>query len=387
MTNITITPTTARAIVSYGPYSAGGWKLEPVTLRPLQQGELLVEIIASGICQTDLHFAGMQSGYGVHYPRVMGHEGAGYVRQVGAGVTVARINDPVLLSFASCQSCACCRRGHPAHCESYDPINFEARSRNRVFSATEDTGPTIYGQFFGQSSFASFTIVREESVVNMAGLVETKDDLRMLAPLGCGVQTGAGAVIRAAAAEPEDTVAVLGLGGVGLSAVMGARIAGCKRVIGIARNETRLKAALDCGATHVIKINPGEGSEAITAAVRGLNGGKGADVVLETTGAVALVGEAVRMAGNKGRIVQLGVAPEGSVVELPIHEMMVSGKVFMGVVEGDVVSQEFVPRMAKWVKTGALPLEKMVRFYPAEEYEVAIRDMLAGKTTKPVIVW
>ncbi|KAL4883239.1 alcohol dehydrogenase [Aspergillus karnatakaensis] len=357
------TPKVARAIVSHGPYNTGGWKLEPVTLRLPREGELLVEIIASGICQTDLHFAGIERGYGVAYPRVMGHEGAGYVRQVGAGVTAARVNDPVLLSFASCQGCGCCTRGHPAHCETYDPINFEARESNRIFAATGDKGqdgadtePTIYGQFFGQSSFASFTIVRAESVVNMAGLVESRQELQMLAPLGCGVQTGLGAVVHAARAGPEDTVAVLGLGGVGLSAVMGARLAGV-------------------------------GSEAITAAVRAINGGAGVDIVLETTGAVGLVREAVRMAGNKGRIVQLGVAPEGAVVELPIHEMMGSGKVFMGVVEGDVVPQEFIPRMVDWVKTGALPLEIMVKFYPAEEYEVAISDMLAGRTTMPVIVW
>ncbi|PYI02685.1 GroES-like protein, partial [Aspergillus sclerotiicarbonarius CBS 121057] len=212
-------PTTARALVSHGPYKTGGWKLQNISLRPLRENELLVEVIASGVCQTDLHFAGLESGHGVHYPRVMGHEGAGYVRQIGPNVTAARVDDPVLMSFSSCQTCECCRRGHPAHCHTFDPINFESTSENYVFreekeeGSAQSTDPDIFGQFFGQSRFASWTIVQEEAVVNVSGLVEGREELQLLAPLGCGIQTGAGAVINAAGAKPEDSIAVLGLGG------------------------------------------------------------------------------------------------------------------------------------------------------------------------------
>ncbi|PYH71001.1 NAD(P)-dependent alcohol dehydrogenase [Aspergillus vadensis CBS 113365] len=384
---------TGRALVSHGPYQAGGWKLQNVSLRPLRENELLVEVVASGICQTDLHFAGLENGHGVHYPRVMGHEGAGYVRQVGPSATAAQVGDPVLLSFSACQACQCCRRGHPAHCHNFDPINFESTPANRVFwdadadISTDFTAPDIFGQFFGQSSFASWTIVEEESVVNVSGLVERREDLQLLAPLGCGVQTGAGAVIKAANAQPEDTVSVLGLGGVGLSAVMGARIAGCRTIIGVARNQARLELALALGATHVVRIDPNADERHVTEAVRALTDGLGADVTLETTGVPKLIAEGIRMTANKGRIVQLGTAPENAVLSLPVHEFMVAGKQYMGVVEGDVVPREFVPEMIEWVKKGLLPLHEMVGFYQAEDYRTAISDMKSGKTIKPVLLW
>ncbi|BCS02798.1 NAD(P)-dependent alcohol dehydrogenase [Aspergillus luchuensis] len=384
---------TGRALVSHGPYQAGGWKLQNVTLRPLRENELLVEVVASGVCQTDLHFAGLESGHGVHYPRVMGHEGAGYVRQVGPNVTAARVGDPVLLSFSACQTCQCCRRGHPAHCHNFDPINFESTQANRVFwdadadLSTVSTEPNISGQFFGQSSFASWTLVQEESVVNVSGLVEGREDLQLLAPLGCGVQTGAGAVIKASNAQPGDTVAVLGLGGVGLSAVMGARIAGCRTIIGVARNPARLELALALGATHVVRIDSNSDEYHVTEAVRALTDGLGADMTLETTGVPSLIAEGIRMTANKGRIVQLGTAPENALLSIPVHEFMVAGKQYMGVVEGDVVPREFVPKMIEWVKTGLLPLHEIVGFYQADDYRTAISDMKSGKTIKPVLLW
>ncbi|PWY75757.1 alcohol dehydrogenase [Aspergillus eucalypticola CBS 122712] len=384
---------TGRAIVSHGPFQAGGWKLQNVTLRPLRENELLVEVVASGVCHTDLHFAGLESGHGVHYPRVMGHEGAGYVRQVGPKVTAARVGDPVLLSFSACQTCQCCRRGHPAHCHNFDPINFESTQANRVFwdadadLSTVSTEPNIFGQFFGQSSFASWTLVQEESVVNVSGLVEGREGLQLLAPLGCGVQTGAGAVINAASAQPGDTVAVLGLGGVGLSAVMGARIAGCRTIIGVARNQARLELALALGATHVVRINPNADEHHVTEAVLALTDDLGADVTLETTGVPKLIAEGMRMTANKGRIVQLGTAPENTLLSLPVHEFMVAGKQYIGVVEGDVVPRTFVPKMIEWIKTGLLPLHEMVGFYQAEDYRTAISDMKSGKTIKPVLLW
>ncbi|KAL4900507.1 hypothetical protein BDW74DRAFT_188163 [Aspergillus multicolor] len=386
--------TTARALVSYGPYNKGGWRLKDnLTLRPLRDNELLVEVVASGICQTDLHFAGMDDGFGVHYPRVMGHEGSGYVRQVGQKVTAAKVNDPILMSFSSCKSCECCRKGHPAHCHDFDPINFVAAPENLVFKDGEkgptdtDYQPDIFGQFFGQSSFANWSIVREESIVNVKGLVEKKEDLHLMAPLGCGIQTGAGAVINAAQAHPEDRVAVIGLGGVGLSAVMGARIAGCTQVIAIARNEVRLKLALELGATHVVRIDSAKDLRAVTEAVREVTAGLGANITLDTTGVPALIAEAVRMTAFKGTILQLGTAPAISTLEIPIHEFMVSGKRFQGVVEGDVNSQEFVPTMVEWVKSGLLPVQKMVGFYQASDFDDAIQDMHSGKTVKPVILW
>ncbi|KAL3483240.1 chaperonin 10-like protein [Aspergillus germanicus] len=392
-----MTPQTQpRAIISYGPHSAGGWKLHPVTLRPLREKELLVEIVASGICQTDLHFAGAESGFGVHYPRVMGHEGAGYVREIGPGTTVAKVGDPVIMSFSCCRSCEPCERGHPAHCFNFNAINFEVVPENFVFSVpssestktqTDSPTPDIYGKFFGQSSFASVSIVGEDSIVNVSRLVNSKEDLALLSPLGCGIQTGSGAIINAARAVSNDRVAVIGLGGVGLSAVMGARIAGCTQIIGIDRHESRLELAKELGATHVIRVDPGADLSNVTDAVKKATGGLGTNITLDTTGVPALIAEGVRMTAFKGKILQVGTAPETGTLAIPIHEFMVSGKQFIGVVEGDVVPREYVPKLITWAKEGKLPLEKVVKFYQAEDFEVATRDMQSGQTVKPVILW
>ncbi|ODM19978.1 hypothetical protein SI65_04964 [Aspergillus cristatus] len=388
----TTNTTTKRGLVSYGPYSTGGWKLQNLTLRPLQARELLVEIVASGICQTDLHFAGAESGFGVHYPRIMGHEGAGYVREVGPGTQGAKPGDAVILSFSACKSCEPCHRGHPAHCFNFNAINFEVVPENYAFkeegkSSNEANGYDIYGKFFGQSSFSSWSIAREDSVINVSGTVHTREELQLLSPLGCGIQTGTGAIINAGNATPDDRVVVLGLGGVGLSAVMGAKVAGCRQIIGIDRHESRLELAKELGATDVVKVDGLDNLAAVTEAVRGMTRGLGANITLDTTGVPALIAEGTRMTGFKGKIMQVGTAPEGGTLSIPIHEFMVSGKQFMGVVEGDVNPQEYVPRMIQWVKDGSLPLERIVKFYPAEEFEKAIGDMQSGQTIKPVILW
>ncbi|EAW16936.1 NAD(P)-dependent alcohol dehydrogenase [Aspergillus fischeri NRRL 181] len=378
-----------QGIVSYGSYKTGGWKLKDITLRPLKEKELLVEIVASGICQTDLHFAGAESGFGVHYPRIMGHEGAGYVREVGSGVQVAQVGDPVILSFSACKACEPCETGHPAHCVNFNPINFEIEPDNLVFSeeASTATEPSIYGQFFGQSSFASYSIVREDSVVNVRGVVATKSELQLLSPLGCGIQTGSGAILNAAKATPKDRVAVLGLGGVGLSAVMGAKIAGCAQIIGVERHASRLELAKELGATHVVQVDTTADSQSVSDAVLAATNNLGVNIVLDTTGVPALIAQGVRMASFKGKVLQVGTAPETGTLTIPIHEFMVAGKQYMGVVEGDVNPKEYVPKMVKWVREGSLPLQKIVKFYKAEDFEQAIRDMQSGETIKPVIVW
>ncbi|KAL4902017.1 hypothetical protein BDW74DRAFT_187025 [Aspergillus multicolor] len=388
------TGTQPRALVSYSPHKSGGWKLKNVCLRPLREREVLVEMVASGICQTDLHFAGMESGFGVHYPRVMGHEGAGYVRSVGPGTTRAKIGDPVIMSFSACKSCEPCERGHPAHCFKFNAINFEAVQDDYVFSdasspsaTSSPSEPDIYGRFFGQSSFASLSVVQEDSIVNVAGLVDTREDLAMLSPLGCGIQTGTGAIINAGAAGPTNRVAIIGLGGVGLSAVIGAKVAGCTQIIGIDRYQSRLDLAKELGATHVVHVAEGMGLDEVTAAVKEITGGLGTNITLDTTGFPALIAEGIKMTAFKGKILQVGTAPETATLVIPIHEFMVSGKQFIGIVEGDVVPKEYIPNLITWYREGKLLLDKIVKFYEAEGFETAIRDMQSGVTVKPVIIW
>lgn len=315
--------------------------------------------------------------------------GAGYVRAVGPGTNVASVGDSVIMSFSSCKACEPCERSHPAHCAEFNAINFVAGPEDYVFkegSSESTSKPDIYGRFFGQSSFASLSVVQEDSIVNVSGLVDGQD-LALMSPLGCGIQTGSGAIINAAAAGPGDRVAVIGLGGVGLSAVMGAKIAGCKQIIGIDRHGSRLELAKELGATHVVRVDPSMDLQDVTAAVVGITGGLGTNITLDTTGVPPLIAEGVKMTGFKGKILQVGTAPETAALAIPIHEFMVSGKQFMGVVEGDVVPQEYVPKLISWVKEGRLPLERIVKYYQAKDFEIAIRDMQSGQTVKPIILW
>ena len=229
--------------------------------------------------------------------------------------------------------------------------------------------------------------MRADSVINVRGLVSSREELQLLSPLGCGIQTGSGAILNATQVSADDRVAVLGLGGVGLSAVMGAKIAGCKQVIGIDRHASRLELAKELGATHVLQVDPAADIQVVSETVRAMTGGLGANVVLDTTGVPALIAQGIKMAGCKGKILQVGTAPPTATLEIPIHEFMVSGKQFMGVVEGDVNPKEYVPKMVKWVQEGTLPLQRVIKFYKAEEFEKAIADMQSGQTIKPVILW
>lgn len=213
--------TAARAIVALEPGAdhqpGSNWHLQNVSVRSeLQDGELLVEMVASGICHSDLVATSAPAGVMV-YPRIAGHEGSGFVKAIGPNVHKhISVGDAVLLSFDYCTSCESCRSGHPAYCETFTPLNIIGSQG--VFT-TKD-GKDGMGKFFGQSSFASLSVVNEASVLPAGHLAKTKEDLKLFAPLGCGIQTGAGAVLNIVKPTKQDRVMVLGLGGVGLAAIM-----------------------------------------------------------------------------------------------------------------------------------------------------------------------
>jgi Zn-dependent alcohol dehydrogenase len=209
------------------------WKLETIEVQPLAENELLIDVVASGLCHTDITASLFPTSFG-GYPKVVGHEGefdpalnlvimlrpiiagAGYVKEVGSKVTFAKVGDPVVLSFASCKACHSCTIGHPAYCEQFFGSNFPINSG--TYAASD--GSKVGGGFFGQSSFSKLAVAKEISVVNLSGLVKDVEELKLFAPLGCGLQTGAASVFNRARTTSEDTVAVVGLGGVGMAAIM-----------------------------------------------------------------------------------------------------------------------------------------------------------------------
>lgn len=172
--------------------------------------------------------------------------GSGYVRAVGKAVRVAQPGDAVLLSFTQCGSCIPCKNKDISYCMQFNPLNFGGRS------TFVQSGKEIGGSYFGQSSFARYSVVTERSVVNVQNIVKDKKELQLFAPLGCGIQTGAGTVMNAVNPSAQDTVAVLGQGGVGLAAIMGAKLCGCRTIVAIDRVESRLELAKEVGATHIV---------------------------------------------------------------------------------------------------------------------------------------
>ncbi|KKY13601.1 putative alcohol [Diplodia seriata] len=386
--------TTARAIVSRAPLNDGGWKIEDVKVRDVGDDELLVRIVASGICHTDILFAGLKEGPGVIYPSVKGHEGSGYVEQVGKNVSVAAPGDPVLLSFTFCDSCQICQAGHPAHCVRFGELNFggcpcfhSSSSSDSSSSASSSTTPDLQGSFFGQSSFASRTVVKSTSVVNVRGLVKDDEELKLFSPLGCGIQTGSGTIVNVAQAGPQDTVAVLGLGGVGLSAIMAAKLRGCRTIIGVDKMSDREAIARELGATHFIDTSKLADPTDIVAAVQDVTDGYGTSVTVDTTGFLPLIERAMDFTRLKGKLVQVGSAPFDAKLDVHIFPFMVAGKQYIGAVEGDVQPAKFVPQMIEWYRAGKFPVDRLVKYYKADEWRKAVDEMHSGHTVKAVITW
>ncbi|GAB7365452.1 hypothetical protein MBLNU230_g6525t1 [Neophaeotheca triangularis] len=378
-----------RAIVCHDTHASGGWKMEDVTVRAPGEGELLVQMIASGVCHTDALIGGIPDGAApiAFYPRVLGHEGSGYVKEVGPGVTVAAKGDPVLLSYGFCDTCEVCKRGHRSHCVDFNGINFGGPHKIFGCQSWKDGEQSIGGAFFGQSSFASTSIVKQCSVVNAKDLIKSEDELKLFSPLGCGIMTGSGSVLNTAEPGPEDTIVIMGLGGVGLSAVMGAKIAGCKKIIGIDRVASRLKMAQELGCTDVLDgSNLPDGKDLITV-VKDLTSGLGPNITVDTTGAPPLIKAGTEFTRNRGKYVQVGSAPFDFNLEVSVFSFMVRGLQFIGAVEGQAYPPEFLPKLIAWYREGKFPLDKMMKLMPAAEFERALQEMHTGETIKPILCW
>ena len=300
-------------------------------------------------------------------------------------MTVAKPGDPVLLSFAFCNKCDTCKAGHHSHCPDFTELNFGDVSRS--FGLKSKGGEAnIGGGFFGQSSFGSVSVVRECSVVNAKELIKDKKDLQLFAPLGCGIQTGSGTVINAAKATPDDIVCVMGLGGVGLSAVMGAKIQGCRMIIGLDKVESRLNLAKEMGATHLVDGSKLPEGKELGDVIKEIAEGQGPTITIDTTGAPPLINAGVQFTRNRGKIIQVGSPPFDFKLEINAFEFMLSGKQFLGAIEGQAYPPEYVPKMIQWYREGKFPFDKLMKFMPADEFEQGLKEMHDGTTIKPILL-
>ncbi len=341
----------------------GPLKIESVEMEGPRDDEVLVRIVASGICRTDMDFCDDwdQADGAV----VLGHEGAGVIERIGKRVRGVRPGDHIVLSYQSCGRCRECRTGNPAHCARLYELNFGFQ-RPDGSNGLQRSG--VRGHFFGQSSFATYSLVMERNLVK----VSKNLPLEVLAPLGCGVQTGAGTVMNSLKVSRGESVAVFGTGGVGLSAVMASRLAGAGPVIGIDIKPKRLKLALKLGATHVINNR----HQDVAAGIADITG-SGVDYVVETTGYPMMHQLAIDVLNPHG-VVALLTGEEGT-------DALPEGRRTLGIIQGDAVPQLFIPKLIKLYLAGKFPFDRLIKFYRFKDINRAIADSKRGNTIKPVL--
>jgi aryl-alcohol dehydrogenase len=347
--------------------------METVEIEMPRPTEVRVRVVATGVCHTDM--VTRDGHLPTPMPVVLGHEGAGVVEAVGSAVTKVAVGDHVVMSFNSCGCCPSCRDNEPAYCHEFFPRNFFATRADGSSGLSKD-GEKIYANFFGQSSFATHALCHERNVVK----VRADAPLELLGPLGCGVLTGAGAVMNSLQVTAGKSIAVFGTGSVGLSAVMAARAVGATTIIAIDMNEERLKFARTVGATHT--INPK--SEDAVARIMEITGA-GANFSLDTTAIMAVVRQAVLCLAPRGACGILGAAPMGTELQLDEVHLMSGGRRLVGIVEGSANPDTFIPTLIELHSRGQFPFDRMVRFYPFEQINEAIADSEQGRTIKPIV--
>jgi aryl-alcohol dehydrogenase len=347
--------------------------LQELDLGPLRQDEVLVEVAASGICHTDLICR--DQWLPVPLPAVLGHEGAGVVKDVGSSVTQVAPGDRVGMSFNSCGACPTCLSGRSTYCHDFFGRNFGS-ARPDGTSALSRDGQPVHAHFFGQSSFATHAVANARNVVKLPEGVR----FEVAAPFGCGIQTGAGAVLNVMRPPAGSSLAVYGTGAVGLSAVMAGVIAGCTTIVGVDVKPARLELASELGATHVIDANEADAGEE----VRRLTGA-GADFAIETTGVPSVLRAAVDALAPAGECGVIGAPPFGTEVALDVNGVLAFGRVVRGIVEGDAVPGLFVPMLLDLWQRGRFPVDAMMVSYDFDRIEDAVRDAEAGTTIKPVL--
>src|SRR6267154_1108975 len=353
----------------------GPFQLEEVKIGEPRADELLVKITAVGMCHTDLSVRSQATPFPL--PGVLGHEGAGVVVQVGPQVSDFHVGDKVVLSFDSCGSCPSCLAGKVVYCQHWIPLNLLGGSRLDGSATLTRTNTGLHGHFFGQSSFATHALVSARSAVK----VDDDLDLSRLASLGCSIQTGAGAVLNVARPEPGSTIVIFGAGGVGLVAVMAAALTPVARSIAVDVSVARLELASELGATHT--VNPADGDP--VAALLELTGGLGAQYVVETSGRLTVLDQAISSLSSAGTCVVIGAPPLGSQIAVDVPNLLGRGIRLVGTNQGDSNPREFIPRLIELRRQGRLPFDRLIRSYAFDQINVAAQDAAEARIVKPVM--
>jgi len=365
--------TAIRAAVCHGPDQP--FTIEEAAISAPRAGEVLVRIVGAGICHTDM--AARDQQVPVPLPMVLGHEGSGVVEAVGPGVTEVAAGDPVILTFASCGTCPNCSDQAPAYCYQFGLYNFSGGRPDGSKAFTAPQG-VIHSHFFGQSSFATHALASERNVVKVPASA-AHVPLDLLGPLGCGLQTGAGAVLNSMAVRPGRALLVIGAGAVGLSAVMAGKIAGAGPIIAVDLHDNRLALARELGATHTIKGGPDLETTLREICPEGLH------YAFDTTGIASLIEIAFYLLAPRGIVGLVGAADPAAMLHLNEMTLMGGGKRIMGILEGDSDPKVFIPQLIDHHINGRFPFEKLVETFAFEEINEAFAAGESGRVIKPIL--
>jgi S-(hydroxymethyl)glutathione dehydrogenase/alcohol dehydrogenase len=351
--------------------------IESVDLDDPGSHEVLIRTVASGVCHSDLHYVdgeNVLAGYDDSAAVVLGHEGAGIVEAVGDAVTYLKPGDHVVACLSVfCGACDECLSGHPARCQA----NVRLREPGGPSRLSQD-GRSV-GQFVGLATYAEKMLVHENAVVK----IDDDMPLDRAALLGCGVLTGVGAALNTAQVRPASTVAVIGCGGVGLSIIQGAYIAGARQIIAVDTFDSKLEMAMGLGATHTVNSARDNAVEA----VRALADGKGVDYSFEAVGFPKLVRQCIEMLRVGGTATIVGVMPTDAVHEFP-HEAIRGEKKLQTCLMGSNRFRTDIPNYIALYRQGRLKLDEMVSVTrPLSDINEAFRAMKAGEVARNVLTF
>ncbi|WP_408591654.1 NAD(P)-dependent alcohol dehydrogenase [Novosphingobium sp.] len=366
-------PTDILAAVQRTPKSPAA--LERLSLEDPRGDEVLVRIVGVGVCHTDMVMR--DALLPVPMPVVLGHEGSGVVEAVGSEVRDLAVGDHVVLSFASCGGCGACHDHAPAYCEAWVPLNFFGGRGDGSTALTDAAGQAVHSHVFGQSSFASHVVVNRRNAVK----VDKDLPLELLGPLGCGIQTGAGAVLNALKVRAGSSVAVIGAGAVGLSAVMAAQIAGASVIVALDINPARVDLARELGATHAFLAD----RAGMTAHAAAAGRPAGFDYIVDTTGIASVCNAAIPALANRGELALVGAYAPGADIAADATLLMSGGRVVRGVVEGSADPATFIPELIAHYRAGNFPFDRLVRFFEFADITAAIEAGEGGRVIKPVL--
>jgi Zn-dependent alcohol dehydrogenase len=356
-----------KAAILYQPKTP--LKVEEVDLEEPQEGEIRVKITAIGLCHTDLR--AIEGDLPVPMPVVLGHEGAGIVDKVGSGVTTVKLDDHVVLAPAFCGRCRWCVTGMPILCEVFRPLRARGtllRGQRRLRKNSQELS-----HLFSQGSFAEYVVVNQESAIK----IREDAPLDKIASLACGASTGIGSVLNVARVEAGARVAIFGCGGLGLSAIMAAKLVGAGMIIGVDILENKLEAARDLGASHVINASKEDAVARILELTEG-----GADYTFEFVGNVSIIAEAINSVRPGGKCISAGAGPG----QLSINTAVLLTKTVIFPMLGFIRPTFDVPRYVDLYMQGKLPLDRLVtRAYRLSEINDAIQAMENGEVLRSVI--